>query len=61
MDHWRNRIGSQKIPKDKWKGKHDSLKAMGCSKNVSKMEIYSSMSLPQEIRKISNKPPHLNI
>ena len=57
MDHWRNQIRGQKIAKDKWK--HDSLKAMGCSENISKMEVYSSTSLPQEMRKISNKPPNL--
>ena len=28
---------------------------MGCIKNCSKREVYSNTSLPQEIRKISNK------
>ena len=32
---------------------------MGHSKNSSKREVYSNTSLPQEIRKISNKQPTL--
>ena len=31
MDHWRNQKGNQKIPRDKWKQKHDNLKPMGCN------------------------------
>ena len=33
---------------------------MGCSKSSSKREFYSNTSLPQEIRKISNKQPNLS-
>ena len=33
---------------------------MGCSKSSSKREFYSNTSLPQEIRKISNKQPNLD-
>ena len=32
---------------------------MGCSKNISKREVYSNIILPQETRKISNKQPKL--
>ena len=32
---------------------------MGCSKSSSKREVYNNTSLPQEIRKISNKQPNL--
>ena len=31
---------------------------MGCSKNISKREIYNNTILPQETRKISNKQPN---
>ena len=34
-------------------------KLMGCSKSNSKKEVYSYTSLPQETRKISNKPPNV--
>ena len=59
MDHWRNQRGNQKIPRDKWKWKHDDPKPMGCSKSSSKREVYSNTTLPQETRKISNKKPNL--
>ena len=58
-DHWRNQRGDKKIPKGKWKQKHNDLKPLGCSKNSSKREVYSDTSLPQETRKISNKQPNL--
>ena len=29
VDHWRNQRGNQKIPKDKWKWKHEDPKPMG--------------------------------
>ena len=32
---------------------------MGCIKSSSKRKVYGSTSLPQEIRKISNKQPNL--
>ena len=31
---------------------------MGCSKSSSKREIYSNTTLPQEIRKTSNRQPN---
>ena len=34
-------------------------KPLGCSKSVSKREIYSNTGLPQETRKISNKQSNL--
>ena len=57
MDHWRN----QKIPRNKWKWKHDDSKPMGCSKNSSKREVYSNTILTQETRKsqINNLTLHL--
>ena len=29
IDHWRNQRGNQKIPRGKWKWKHDDPKPMG--------------------------------
>ena len=43
------------MPRNKWQGKHDDRKPMGCSKSSSKREVYSNIILPQETRKISNK------
>ena len=54
MNHWRNQRGNQKLPRDKWKWKHDDPRPMGCRKSSSKREIYSDTGLPQETRKISN-------
>ena len=48
-----------KIPRDKWKWKHNNPKPMGHSKSISKREVYSNTNLPQETRKISNKQPNL--
>ena len=59
MDHWWNQRGNQKIPRDKWQGRHNNLKPRECNKSSSKREDYSNTSLPQETRKISNKPPKL--
>ena len=60
MHPWRNqRENFLKIPTDKWKWKHNSPKPTGCSKSISKREVYSNIILPQETRKISNKPPNL--
>ena len=59
MGHWRDQRGNKKIPRDKWKQKHSDPKYMGCSKSSSKREFYSNASLPQEIRKISNKQSKL--
>ena len=58
MDHWRNQRGNKKIPRDKWKQKHNNPKAIGCSKSSSKSEVYSNMVLLQET-KIPNKEPNL--
>ena len=58
-DHWRNQRGNQKIPRDKWQWKHHDPKPMGCSKNSSKREDYSYISLPQGTRKISSKQSNL--
>ena len=60
-DHWRNERGSQNVPRDNWKWKDDKLKPMGCSKSRSEREIYSDVSLSQEIRKISNKQTNLSL
>ena len=35
MAQWRNQRGNQKIPRDKWKWKHDNPKPTGCSKSSS--------------------------
>ena len=59
MDHWRNQRGNKKIPRDKWKWKHDDPNPVELSKSSSKREVYSDTSLPQEMRKISNKQPNL--
>ena len=37
--------------------KHGNPKSMGCSKSSSKREVYGNISLPQEMRKMSNKQP----
>ena len=31
---------------------------MGCSKSISKREVYSNTTLPQETRKTSNRQPN---
>ena len=49
----------KKIPRDKWKWKHDDPQPMGHRKSSSKREVYNDTSLPQEIRKISNKQHNL--
>ena len=59
MDHQGNQRGKQKIPGDKWKGRHNDPKPMGCSKSSSKREFYSNTILPQETEKISKKQPKL--
>ena len=41
------------------KMKHNFSKSMGCSESSSKRKVYSNTGLPQETRKISNKPPNL--
>ena len=63
MDNWRNQIGNQKIPRDKWKWKwkHEDLKSMGCSKSSSKKEVYSVQAYlkKQEKSQINNLTLHL--
>ena len=60
MDHWKkSKRRPKKIPRDKWKWKCDDSKPVGHSKSSSKREVYSDKILPQEIKKISNKQPHL--
>ena len=39
----------------KWKLKHNDAKYKRCSKSSFNSEVYSNTSLPQEIRKMSNK------
>ena len=55
VDHQRNQRGNQKIPRDKWKWKHDDPKSVGRSESNSKRGVCSNTILPQEIRKISMK------
>ena len=59
MDRWINQRGNQKIPRDKWKQKHNDPKPMGLRKSSSMREVYSDTSLPQKTRKISNKQSKL--
>ena len=40
VDHQRNQRGNQKIPRDKWKWKHDDPKSVGCSKSSSKRKKF---------------------
>ena len=51
MDHWVNQ-------REKKKWKHDDSKLMGHSKSSSKRTV-NDTSLPQAVRKISNKQPNL--
>ena len=44
--------------KNKQKKRYNNPKPMGFSKNRFKREVYINTSLPQEIRKISNKQPN---
>ena len=53
LDHQRNQRKKKKKPRDKWQWKHANPKPMGHSKSISKGEVYSNTSLPQETRKIS--------
>ena len=48
-------MGNEKISRNKWQWKHDNSKPMGCSKSISKREVYSNTTLPQETRKTSNR------
>ena len=55
MDHWRIQKENQKIPRDKWKWKHNDQKSLGHSKINFKREVYSNKIFPQETAKTSNK------
>ena len=59
MEYLKQSKKKLKIPRDKWKWKHSDPKSLGCSKSRSKRQFNSDTSLPQEIRKISNKQPNL--
>ena len=50
--------GNKKISRNKWQGKHDNSKPMGCSKSSSKREVYSNTILPQETIKTMNRQPN---
>ena len=50
---------NQKIPRDKWKRRHNDLKSMGCSKSSSKREVYRDTSLSQEKSQTNNLTLHL--
>ena len=54
MDHWINQKRNKKMPKEKWKWKHNDPKPMGCCKSSSNTEVYRNTILPQETRKINN-------
>ena len=41
----------------KWQWEHDNSKPMGCSKSISRREVYSNAVLPQET-KTSNRQPN---
>ena len=56
-DYQRNQIGNQKIPRDKWKWKHDHPKPLGHNKSNSRRDIYSNKILPEETKKL--KQPNL--
>ena len=47
------------MSRNKWQWKNDNSKPMGCSKSISKREVYSSSILPQETRKTSTRQPNL--
>ena len=59
MGHWRNQRGNGKLPGDRWKQRHNHPAFVGYSKSGSKRKIYSYTSLPQEMRKTSNKLSNL--
>ena len=59
MCYGRNQKGNQKNSRNKWQWKHDNSKPIGCRESSSKREVYSNTTLPQDIRKISNRQPYL--
>ena len=63
MDHWKNKKGNQKIPRDQWKWKHNKT-PVWCSTRSSKRDVYNDTILPQETRKksqINHLTLHLQI
>ena len=59
MDHWRNQRGNQKIPGDKWKGKHDDPKPMGCSKAVVRVKLTATQAYLRNQKK--SRPTSLSL
>ena len=59
--HWANEEVKEEIRKyfKTNENGNNFSKFMGCSKSISKWEVYSDIGLPHEIRKISNKQPNL--
>ena len=59
-NHWITEKLKEEIKKkkqklrDKWKGKHNGPKLMGCSKSSFKWKVYGNIQLAQETRKTSN-------
>ena len=52
MGHWRRqKENSNKIPRDRWKWKHDDPKSIGCYKSSSKNEVCSNTILLQGEKK----------
>ena len=50
MDHWRNQR-KLKIPRDKWKWKHDNPKPMQHSKSISMREVIATQAYFRRQRK----------
>ena len=48
----------KKNSRNKWQGKHDNTKTMGCRKNSSNREVYNNTILPQETRKTTDRQPN---
>ena len=45
LSHWRNQRGNKKkIPRDKWKQKHNSPKLMGCGSSSYRREDYNTLT-----------------
>ena len=55
----KNQRENFKIPRSLWQWKHDNSKPMRFCKHSAKREVYSNISLLQEIREPSNKQPKL--
>ena len=57
-NHRRNQKGNKNMQSNKWKWKHHNPKPTRFSKSSAKGKFYSTTSLPQETREISNKQPN---